>query len=162
MQQALLQINLFPAQTDQFANTKAMTIGQQDQSRITMPVPPYSAGGTHKLVDFIFGEVFAAAVIDVLQAQLNFPIYSYWRCLDGELQNRIGTGCHCENSPYIGSYTESSPTPSAPSSPHNLPSSTNSRSGIFRSLHLQSMRAELQVSVVKYRTTSTIANVSRS
>jgi hypothetical protein len=36
--QTLPQVNLIPAQTNQFADTQTMTIGQHDQRRIAMPI----------------------------------------------------------------------------------------------------------------------------
>ena len=49
----------------------------------------------------------------------NFKLFptrkiSVWRCLDGELQDRVAAWCHCVNSPYKGLFTESfQPLPSS-------------------------------------------------
>ena len=105
--QALLEIDLIPAQADQLRDAETVTIGQHDQRGISMTVPPYPSGRIDELIDFLFSEVFAAAIVRVLAAQWNFPVYDVWRGPDWELQNRIAAGGHCVNFPYKGLFTES-------------------------------------------------------
>lgn len=66
--QALLEVDLLPAHADQLRHTQSMTVGQHDQGRITMTVPPYPSCGIDELIDLLLGEVFAAAVVSVLAA----------------------------------------------------------------------------------------------
>jgi hypothetical protein len=79
-----------------------------------MAVPSDFPGCADQLIDLSFGQVLTAAVVRVLQAERNFPVYDVWRGLDGELQDRVTAWCHCVNSPYKGLFTESfKPLPSS-------------------------------------------------
>src|SRR5574340_584646 len=92
--QALLEIDLLPAQADQLCHTQPVTVGQHDQGGVPVAVPSYPCGSIDELIDFLFSEVFATAVVDVLAAQRNFPVYDVWRNSCGKLQYRIATMAH--------------------------------------------------------------------
>jgi hypothetical protein len=72
-----------------------------------MTMPPHFSGGIDKLLNFLLSEIFAAAIVRVLAAKWNFPIYSVWHIPNWEPQNRIIASVHDVNSPYKRLFTES-------------------------------------------------------
>ena len=73
VQQALLQIELIPAQADEFRDAQAMTIGDQDQGGIARAVSAEAPRRRHQRRHLFVRQVFPAAIGGVRPADGNFP-----------------------------------------------------------------------------------------
>lgn len=61
MQGLLSEVHLFPAQIGRFRNTQAMSIRNQDQSRVAQPVQSYASGRRDQVARFFLGQKLPAA-----------------------------------------------------------------------------------------------------
>jgi hypothetical protein len=75
VQQSLLQIELIPAQADEFRDTQAMTIGDQDQGGIARAMAAEARRRRHQRRHLFVRQVFPAAIGGVGPADENFPIF---------------------------------------------------------------------------------------
>ena len=85
--QTLSEIDLVPAQTHQFRYPQAVAVGDQDQGRITKSMAPLLGGRGDDLPDFLFRQIFPAAIVGVAAAPGNFPFYDGWGSRDGALSS---------------------------------------------------------------------------
>jgi hypothetical protein len=87
--QALSKIDLVPAQTHQFRHPQAVAVGDQDQGRITKSMAPLLGGRGDDLSDFLFRQIFSAAIVGIGAASGNFPFYDGWGSRGGVLASRF-------------------------------------------------------------------------
>jgi len=86
MQEALLQIRLIPAQTDQLRYPQAVPIGDRNQGGIASAVAPDAASRLHRRL--LIRQIFPAPVGGICLPPGNFPVFDDW--LPGSLG--LGTG----------------------------------------------------------------------
>ena len=77
MHQALSEIDLVPSQADQFRYPQAVTIGDEDQSRVAKTVAPLRTRGGD-LANLFFRQIFSFAILGIRLANGNFPFYHGW------------------------------------------------------------------------------------
>ena len=71
--QALSEIDLVPAQTHQFRYPQAVAASDQNQGRIAKSMAPLRGGRGDDLPDFLFRQIFPAAIVGVGAAPRTFP-----------------------------------------------------------------------------------------
>ena len=78
MHQSLCKVNLVPSQASQFRYPEAVTICDQDQSRVARAVAPLCTRGGNDLADLFFQQIFPVAILGIRLANQNFPFYDSW------------------------------------------------------------------------------------
>jgi hypothetical protein len=78
MHQALSEIDLVPSQADQFRYPQAVTIGDENQSRVAKTVAPLRTRGGDDLANLFFRQIFPVAILGIRLANGNFPFYDGW------------------------------------------------------------------------------------
>src|SRR5450755_3767608 len=87
--QALSKIDLVPAQTHQFRYPQAVAVADQDHGRIAQTMTPLRGGRDDDRSDFLFRQIFPAAIFGVGAAPGNFPFYDGWGSRDGTLASPL-------------------------------------------------------------------------
>lgn len=90
MEQALLQVELIPAEGDELGHAQPMAIGQENHCVIAQAMPPDAPNRLPEAVDFSGGEVLPGADVRIFVAlgkrerrrgDLLFKALSCFRCL---------------------------------------------------------------------------------
>ena len=90
MYQALREIDLIPAQTHQFRHPQSMAVSDQEQGRIANTVPALGSGlSGDDLPDFLFRQIFSAAVVGIPVPDGNFPFYDVWATRMARFRGRV-------------------------------------------------------------------------
>ena len=79
VQEPLAEIDLIPAQADQFGHAQAMAVGDQDQCGVPCAVSADTCSRLAQCRDLLFRQIFAASVSRVRLANGYFPIFDGWR-----------------------------------------------------------------------------------
>jgi hypothetical protein len=69
----LSKVNLVASQADQFRYPQAVTIGDEDQSRVAKTVAPLRIGGGDDLANLFFRQISPVAILGIRLANGNFP-----------------------------------------------------------------------------------------
>src|ERR1017187_2970573 len=105
--QALSKIHLVPAQIHQFRYPQAVAVADQDQGRIAKSMTPLRCRRGDDLSDFLFRQIFSAAIIGVGTAPGNFPFYDGWGSRDGTLASPLFVQGEAPDFPLLRRSTES-------------------------------------------------------
>lgn len=79
VQEALAEIDLIPAQADQFGHAQAMAVGDQDQRGVPYAVPTDTRGRIDQRAHLLFRQIFPASVSSIRLPAGNFPFFDGWR-----------------------------------------------------------------------------------
>jgi len=79
VQEALAEIDLIPAQADQFGHAQAMTVGDQDQRCVPYAVPTDTRRRIDQCCHLLFRQIFPASVSSICLPAGNFPFFDGWR-----------------------------------------------------------------------------------
>ena len=105
--QSLSEIDLVPAQTDQFRHPQAVAVADQDQGRIAKSMATLRCGRGDDLFDFLFRQIFPAAIVGVGAAPRYFPFYDGWGSRDGTLASPLFVQGEAPDFPLLRCSTES-------------------------------------------------------
>src|SRR5215467_7229423 len=105
--QALRKVDLVPAQTHQFRYPQGVAVADQYQGRIAKSMTPLRCRRGDDLSDFLFRQIFPAAIVGVGTAPGNFPFYDGWGSRYGTLASPLFVQGEAPDFPLLTYYMES-------------------------------------------------------
>lgn len=78
VQEALTEIDLIPAQADQFGHAQAVAVGDQDQRGVPHAMPTDTRSRLDQCGHLLFRQIFPASVSGIRLPAGNFPFFDGW------------------------------------------------------------------------------------